>query len=80
MSQPQPLADFLRGYFLGLRNAVTSDPDTFTVALFGVFASLGFGIFRGITSALGLYAILRLVTNSVNSLALVIYESRHNNK
>ncbi len=78
-SQPNPF-QFTKGYFKGLYKAVFQDPDTFTVFLVGIFSCVAYGTAKGVARTLGLYAILRVVTQSTNTLAQVIYTLRTGNR
>lgn len=67
--QEETVTEFVSGYFTGLVKAAHTDYNTFTMVLFAVFASLAFGVARGLAYATGLYAVLHFLAGAMSSIS-----------
>ncbi len=67
--QEESISQFVSGYFTGLVKAARSDYNTFTMVLFAIFASLAFGVARGLAYATGLYAVLHFLAGAMSSVS-----------
>lgn len=65
---PKPITQFVTEYFEDFGKAARNDYGTFTMVLFAMFATIAFGIFRGLAYATGLYAVLHVISNAVNGI------------
>lgn len=70
--------EFIKGYFKGLGKASVRDYNVFTLVIFAVLGSAGFGIFRGLAYATGLYAILRFMSDATNGVINAIRSGQPN--
>lgn len=65
----ESVVEFVTGYFKSFADAATKDYNTFTMVIFAVFASIAFGLIRGMAYATGLYAVLHMVAGALSSVS-----------